>query len=195
MVISSGNQRPSAAIRGHQRPSETISGNQRPSAAIRGHQRPSAVFRGHPRSHEITCSSDIRRRARAIAILFERFGSISCTVSFFALVGVAAALASSLVSERPRVSPDEGGNPGPDEGGNQGLVSERPRVSPSPNVGAIRDLMKGAIRATCLTQPKRRLELLGIQGRLCFVNHVLLEPDCVGDLQRCAALMSGNEWQ
>ena len=130
MVISSGNQRPSAAIRGHQRPSETISGNQRPSAAIRGHQRPSAVFRGHPRSHEITCSSDIRRRARAIAILFERFGSISCTVSFFALVGVAAALASSLVSERPRVSPDEGGNPGPDEGGNQGHVSHPAQTSP-----------------------------------------------------------------
>ena len=57
-------------------------------------------------------------------MLFERFGSISWTVSFFALegvAGVAAALASSLVSERPRVSPDEGGNQGPDEGGNQGV--------------------------------------------------------------------------
>ena len=96
-------------------------------------------------------------------MLFERFGSISWTVSFFALegvAGVAAALASSLVSERPRVSPDEGGNQGPDErgnhgpdeGGNQGLhvshlmrgairdlmrvQSGRPRVSPSPNVAS-----------------------------------------------------------
>ena len=68
-------------------------------------------------------------------MLFERFGSMSCTVSFFALVGVAAALASSLVSERPRVSPDEGGNPGPDEGGQSGS-----------RLGA----------STCLTQPKRR---------------------------------------
>ena len=103
-------------------------------------------------------------------MLFERFGSISWTVSFFALegvAGVAAALASSLVSERPRVSPDEGGNQGPDE---------------------------GAIRvSTCLTQPKRRFELFGVQERLGFVHHVLLEPDCVGDLQRCVALISGHQ--
>ena len=131
-------------------------------------------------------------------MLFERFGSISWTVSFFALegvAGVAAALASSLVSERPRVSPDEGGNQGPDEGGNhgpdeggnQGLhVSHLMR-------GAIRDLRRGAIRAsTCLTQPKRRFELLGVQERLGFVHHILLEPDCVGDLQRRVALISGH---
>ena len=103
-----------------------------PEAIRSGHQRLSEAISGHQRLSEITCSSDIRRRARAIAMLFERFGSISWTVSFFALegvAGVAAALASSLVSERPRVSPDEGGNQGPDE---------------------------GAIRAsTCLTQPKR----------------------------------------
>ena len=124
-----------------------------PEAIRSGHQRPSGAISGHQRLSEITCSSDIRRRARAIAMLFERFGSISWTVSFFALegvAGVAAALASSLVSERPRVSPDEGSNQGPDEGGNQGLhvshlmrgairdlmrgQSGRPRVSPSPNV-------------------------------------------------------------
>ena len=123
-------------------------------------------------------------------MLFERFGSISWTVSFFALegvAGVAAALASSLVSERPRVSPDEGGNQEPDEGGNQGVhVSHLIR-------GVTRDLMRGAIRAsTCLTQPKRRFELLGVQERLGFVHHILLEPDCVGDLQRRVALISGH---
>jgi len=86
-----------------------------PKAIRSGHQRPSGAISGHQRLSEITCSSDIRRRARAIAMLFERFGSISWTVSFFALegvAGVAAALASSLVSERPRVSPDEGGKSG-----------------------------------------------------------------------------------
>jgi hypothetical protein len=100
-----------------------------PKAIRSGHQRPSGAISGHQRLSEITCSSDIRRRARAIAMLFERFGSISWTVSFFALegvAGVAAALASSLVSERPRVSPDEGGNQEPDEGGNQGVHVSHP---------------------------------------------------------------------